>query len=453
MCSSQRFGALDRFRPVAALLVIALHTYPLADLSADAEFLLTRVLARLAVPFFLMATGQFTVLPLLEAGEQARAGLGRFLRKTGLFYGVCILLYLPLGIYGGRYEGLTPLSALRLLLFDGTYYHLWYFPASMLGASIALLLRRALGRRGALAASALLYALGLLGDSYWGLTAQIPALSRGYEALFSLSTYARNGVFLAPVFLLLGAELGGGALRLSRRAAGAGLALSLLLFGAEALLLRALGWPRHDSMAVFLLPASAFLYRLLVDLPCAPRPELRALSGWVYALHPLCISGVRVLARLLGQTDLFVENNLVHFLAVALLSFCLAFAVAAILSYLRVRRARPDPRRVRAWVELDGAALRHNARALQALLPPNCALLPALKADAYGQARCLRCGNSSARAFSTSAWRPRRKGLRSAARARGGKSLSWGTRRNRSFPCFAAGGSRKRWRTWRTHGA
>lgn len=38
----------------------------------------------------------------------------------------------------------------------------------------------------------------------------------------------------------------------------------------------------------------------------------------------------------------------------------------------------------RAWVELDRAALRHNVRTLQAMLPPGCALMPVLKADAYG---------------------------------------------------------------------
>ena len=382
MSGSPRFGALDRFRPLAALLVVALHTYPLADVSPDAEFLLTRVLARLAVPFFLMATGQFALLPLLQPGGARR--LPRFLRKTGLLYGACILLYLPLGIYGGQYAGLTPLSAVRLLLFDGTYYHLWYFPAALLGVCLALLLRRALGRAGALTAAALLYAAGLFGDSYYGLAARLPALQAGYAALFSLSSYTRNGVFLAPLFLLLGAELGGGTLAVPRRAAGAGLALSLLLFAGEALALRALAWPRHDSMAVFLVPAALFLYRLLLTCPCAERPALRTLSGLVYVLHPLCIVGVRGAAKVLRATDLLIENNLAHFLAVAALSFALSGALTLLLLRLRAHKKRPDPRRARAWVEVDGAALRENARALQSLLPPGCALLPALKADAYG---------------------------------------------------------------------
>ncbi|MCI9552331.1 MAG: serine racemase VanT catalytic subunit [Acutalibacter sp.] len=38
----------------------------------------------------------------------------------------------------------------------------------------------------------------------------------------------------------------------------------------------------------------------------------------------------------------------------------------------------------RAWIEMDRAALRHNVEALQKRLPPGCALMPAVKANAYG---------------------------------------------------------------------
>lgn len=43
----------------------------------------------------------------------------------------------------------------------------------------------------------------------------------------------------------------------------------------------------------------------------------------------------------------------------------------------------------RAWIELDGAALRHNVRVLRAKLPETCRLMPALKADAYGHGAVL----------------------------------------------------------------
>lgn len=46
-------------------------------------------------------------------------------------------------------------------------------------------------------------------------------------------------------------------------------------------------------------------------------------------------------------------------------------------------------RRDRAWIELDMGALRHNVAVLRALLPPGCALMPAVKADAYGHGAVL----------------------------------------------------------------
>ena len=53
------FPALDRFRLLAAALVVAIHTSPLATCSALGDFWLTRVLGRVAVPFFLMVSGYF----------------------------------------------------------------------------------------------------------------------------------------------------------------------------------------------------------------------------------------------------------------------------------------------------------------------------------------------------------------------------------------------------------
>lgn len=46
-----RGAALDRFRLVAAVLVVAIHTSPLTTWSAAGDFWLTRVLGRVAVPF------------------------------------------------------------------------------------------------------------------------------------------------------------------------------------------------------------------------------------------------------------------------------------------------------------------------------------------------------------------------------------------------------------------
>lgn len=56
MNTKSDYGILDRFRVIAAAMVIAIHTSPLATYSAHMDFFLTRVLSRLAVPFFFMVT-------------------------------------------------------------------------------------------------------------------------------------------------------------------------------------------------------------------------------------------------------------------------------------------------------------------------------------------------------------------------------------------------------------
>ena len=62
-------GGLDIFRMAAALLVIAIHTSPLSSFSPEADFFLTRILARVAVPFFFMVTGQFALPDMISRGK------------------------------------------------------------------------------------------------------------------------------------------------------------------------------------------------------------------------------------------------------------------------------------------------------------------------------------------------------------------------------------------------
>lgn len=183
--------------------------------------------------FFLMVTGYF-----LAQSNWKR--IERFLKKTALTYLAAVALYLPLNLYGG---GFGPLEWVKKLFLDGTLYHLWYFPAVLLGVLTARALSR-LNPAAALAAAGGLYLIGLGGDSYWGLASGLPGAAACYEALFTLFDYTRNGLFYAPLFLLLGAA----GHRWSKRASLAGAALSLAVMTGEGFLLRSLEWQRHDSM-------------------------------------------------------------------------------------------------------------------------------------------------------------------------------------------------------------
>lgn len=369
-------------RLAAAFLVVAIHISPFADRSAAADFLLTRVVARLAVPFFFMASGYFTLSRYDTNGERLR----RFLQKTAALYAAGIALYLPLSVYGGYFSGSIP-DLFRKIVFDGTMYHLWYLPAAMLGMLIARHLMRRLDYPAALAVAAALYLVGLFGDSYYGLAANVPVLGSLYDVLFTAFSYTRNGLFFAPIFLLLGGALAEKKRTISLPAASAGLAVSMLFMTAEALLLRRYDVPRHDSMTIFLLPSSWFLFQILLCFKGRRVRGLRTASMLIYLVHPMMIVLVRGLAKALHLQKLLVEDHLVFYLLVCVLSAAFGFGAAVIRERFG-RKKRHDKRTERAYLEVNLDRLAHNAAVLQSAMPKNCELMAVVKARAYGHGAC-----------------------------------------------------------------
>ena len=397
--SPAQYGGLDLFRIPAALLVVAVHTGPLLTVSSQANYLITDILARLAVPFFLAVSGFF----LASGVQKGWRGLRRFCCKVLLLYGISILVYLPLMARNGYFRGCTPLSLAADLVFNGPFYHLWYFPAAVLGAVIVFLLLRRLGERGTLAVCGLLYLVGLLGDSYYGLSAVLAPLSAFYGLLFSCFDYTRNGLFLAPLFLLLGVLLREHPPRLAGRQYCALLCGGLALLMAEGELVAQLGSARHDSMYLALPLCIWPLMRLLCSVKLNSFSAIRTASTAVYVLHPLCIVAVRGGAKALGllsQDGFLLGSSLLHYLAVATASLLAALPFA--LWRQRRGRVQSSPPALRARAEIDRSALAHNIGRLTKLLPSGCELMAVVKANAYGHGDVLTarvCMENGVKAF------------------------------------------------------
>lgn len=346
-----RIGSWDAFKWLAAFLVVAIHTSPLESVWPYGDFLLTRIAARLAVPFFFMLTGYFTVQ--VKKTE----------KKLFLLYLGVTCLYLPVQIY--KYMGGETFTAGRILkdiFFDGTFYHLWYLPACMLGLVLMTLLLKC-GKENALAISILLYVIGLLGDSYFGLVRLSPFLSKVYDGMFTCFSYTRNGIFMAPLFLLLGRlfreqekkwkqnkdKKPGAAVIWNNR-----LEKELILFLCsfvlmiqEALLLHNTDWQRHDSMYLFLPLCS---YHLFVFLRCINErafPSERSgqrtgrlwLKGpmYIYFLHPLVIILVRGCVKVIKMSAL-VECSPLYYLCVCVGSFCVTAFLCLVQDMVKTKR-------------------------------------------------------------------------------------------------------------------
>ena len=347
----REYAGIDFFRIFAAVLVIAIHTAPFSVISGDLDFLLTYCLGRIAVPFFLMATGYFVLGPWKSAGCRDSRKISRFLKKTLFLYLAASILYLPVNLYSG---GLPDTAGvfLKMLFFDGTFYHLWYFPAAVIGCILAAVLLRYTSLRTAMLAASLLWLFGLGGDSYFGLASRLPALKVIYSAVFSISSYTRNGIFFAPLFLLMGAAVYEISrkkfwqlrdLREDRRTLSlltAGLAVSGVLMLTEGYLTYSLRLQRHNSMYLFLVPVMYFLFRLLLLVPGNAPVLARNISMLVYILHPAVIIALRGAAKAAGLTWLLVDNTLVQFLTVTAASFAAAALIGYVTGYVLKRKGR-----------------------------------------------------------------------------------------------------------------
>lgn len=377
MNGNEKRGSLDIFRVIAAVLVVAIHTSPLETISPDADFFLTRILARIAVPFFFTVTGMFT-----DFGDPRKA-----LARLSKMYLCVTALYIPFGIISGYFKGFTFLKAVRMLLFDGYFYHLWYFPACILGIIIVYFLNKTTFKK-AIAFAAVLYLIGLFGDSYYGLSAAVPPIKAFYGILFGVFSYTRNGLFFAPFFLLLGSKFARLNTESERKGIAAGGMISFALMTAEGFLLRQFKLPRHDSMYIFLIPVIFFLFTFLKTVKVSQKLELRKLSMWIYIIHPAVILALRGASKIISK-DFFEKRTLLLFALTTLLSIIFSiFAVFVTAVIGKIRGAFRSPK-ARVWAEIDTRALRKNVDFLRGISPAGSELMAVIKANAYGHGAVL----------------------------------------------------------------
>ena len=314
---------LDSYRFLAAILVVAIHVYPLTTFGESIDFAFSRIICRIAVPIFLMITGYF-VLP--KALEDKKA-IQTYTWKIVKIYGISILLYLPLCIYNHSFSLTNVVSFLKDIFFNGTFYHLWYFPALLLGIWITYSLLKLKNKPFAIMIVLVLYFLGLFGDSYYGFIKDGSVLHLFYTYVFQLFDYTRNGIFYVPVFLCIGYLV---AQEKNSKIPSFSFAfVCLLLMLIEGITLYCFDLQRHSSMYFFLLPTSYFLFQAIIKNTKGKgsNKKLRDLSTGVYIWHPWFIAIYHFGAKLLPMANFLVENSIVHYVVVVVTTICFLLVV------------------------------------------------------------------------------------------------------------------------------
>ncbi len=306
--------SIDKFRIIAAILIIAIHTYPLISINETLDFAFTHVFCRIGVPMFLMITGYF----ILPKAIQDRKQLIKYTIKIAKVYLICMILYLPVNIYAGKLKGIDAIGILKEILINGTFYHLWYFPALILGIWITYLIVKSMKNKKSAIVFFILFVIGLFGDSYYGISEKIDLTKNIYNFIFNIFNYTRNGLFFVPIFIYLGYIMKDKKLNISKMQNLIFIVISIILMILEGLTLYYLKLQRHDSMYIMLIPTMIFIFNLIIQNKNENNRELRNISTMIYILHPIFIIVVRGVAKVVHLENLMIENSVVHFLLVTI---------------------------------------------------------------------------------------------------------------------------------------
>lgn len=319
--ASYNLAAIDYARIVMALFIISMHTNSLSSFSETADYYMQDYLARLAIPFFFCCNGFFLFDVPLSSGELRQKVFAQIRKLLGMYF-VWTIVYMP-WIVRTIVQSDDRLKAflvfVRNSVVAGSYPVLWYLPAASLACFMVWwCIARKISCKKILLAGSILYAIGLMYKSWYGLARKlwfwdIPFVHFVVKVFLKLIVTTRNGVFFGFLMVAIGAYLSRKTLP-KLRTCVLGFASTMLIGFLEVFVVTALHFTRGPDQYIFLPFATAFLFCMLLQWPFhrhRDTKKLRKLSSLLYLVHFWLIELYESAVPLLGYTVL--ENSLVKF--------------------------------------------------------------------------------------------------------------------------------------------
>lgn len=293
MAVKKKYAAIDIAKYVSAMLVVCVHTYPLYEVSELLNTYWIQTVCRFAVPFFFTISGYFFFRKWSEDEEVNKYNLKKYLMRLGKIYLIWTVIYLPYTIWDYSRVGFSVLniiSYLRDFLLNGSYYHLWFLPALMLGTVIVSYVYHKRGLKDTLKVGIITYIIGYFINVYTPVWETLPVISFLFAFFTKVFTTARNGIFFAPMFITIGLLLSK-TKRLPSRTSVIGFAASFVLLVLEVTLYYVFGILRDlTSMYITLVPAVYFFVNWLLSVKMPYKEKymiLRNESLLIYTSHIL----------------------------------------------------------------------------------------------------------------------------------------------------------------------
>ena len=171
----QQYPCIDLLKFFFSFFVVALHVGPFESFDKTIFINSISYLFRLAVPFFFTASG-FFLFKKFSTNSSNKEVSTTFIKRIFKLYVLWTIIYIPLIIYfkilkfeGGIVFGV--LDTIRNFFFTGSYTHLWYLNAMIVAVIIiSFLLHKKFKNHSILVIAFIIYIIGLLPQSYFGLS-------------------------------------------------------------------------------------------------------------------------------------------------------------------------------------------------------------------------------------------------------------------------------------------
>lgn len=311
---SKSINSIDLMKFVACFFVITIHADPVPELPVMSLFL-RNVISRTFLMFFFISAGYLFFRRVSAAEKENQPHVFRsYIRRIFRLWAVWSVVYFP-GFLVLKREDLkgfqlrTLLDWLLEILNSGTFYHLWFLAALLVGIILVYgLYLMNLSPSAAVFITTVLYLIGLLGHSYDFLLDGAPVLSQLRDCYLEWFGTTRNGVFFAPIFLTLGWWLSAREKAKSLRLPVTGLIASVVLLAGEVLWLA--DKTEYLEMYVMLPFTGLFCFWSTLYIKTGESAiwkKLRTYSTQIFLIHPIMIIAFQILSGILDIKGAFIR--------------------------------------------------------------------------------------------------------------------------------------------------
>lgn len=325
----KQYPGVDLVKFICAFLILCIHWEPFTGISNALNSVTVNFLARLAVPFFFIASG-FFAFGKIDPERVDLLTVWKSVKKLLRLYLIWSVIYLPftvaeiVGADNSKEALNILLTWFKNMIFSAGYGFLWYLPATAFAVfAVALMLKKRMSFRLIISVGIVLFAVGLLGQTYFG---AIKPLS-SYENLWNflkgtreVIVTTRNGLFEGLLFVALGAATAHKKNTHGLLQSSIGFMISLGFLFAESYCLSKLEWKLEYDMYLIMVPAAYFLFEIAVNVNYN-KPKLskyfRVYSTLFYLTHMLiveCALALNLQNRM---------NSLASFVLIAAITFAL----------------------------------------------------------------------------------------------------------------------------------